>query len=434
MTNNSDVYFWTGEHTFSLNASGLKEDTLRIRPQPAKSEALFQLRLPTLCITYADMEFQNKIGGLQENYPTSRAYGPAYFDPPVEIVGQQEIERLTYIRGAQRVEIRSKETLVEFPSWKELVIPRLRIEEKQTAHALLSAKDVSVFVEEPVSLKVMQFADGRHIGGIDIEVRHPEYVEPELVKDYTLELRVIDAIKLEPLPEVCVNIWRWHPEMVEGEGWFQMDDQVWTGGDGGFVRLDPTAGELHVVNAYLPGWRITPRCYRPLPGELVRLHLRAWPLSPSKIRYPWKNEDRLEAIALRCGVQGTDILQMNGLRDPAALARGMTIQLPCYAGAQWLDPWDTPQKLVQRYRFEDEKMLARINGLRSLQDYDGSLEMQLPGWHFFHAGEKDTLETFDAFLGLPDGSCVPAGRVYRPNAIQLFMGELVGVPTHRIAR
>jgi hypothetical protein len=433
MIANNEAYAWSGKHDFSLNASRLKEDTLRILAQPAQSEAMFRLHLPTLCITYADMAFQNRVGGMQENYPSSAAYGPAYFDPPVEIVGEEEIERLTYIRGAQRVTIGPDETLIEFYAWSELVIPRLRIDEKQSANATLSAQQVNVLVEQPVSLKVRQFANGRHIGGINIEARHPAYVESEPVREYHLEIRVIDGLILEPLPEVRVNIWHWDAELFERDPsrGFQLDDQVWTGGDGSFVQSKRPAEELEAVSAYLPGWRITPRCYRPLPGEPVRMHLRAWRMQPTKVRYAWKKRDRLEAMAFRCGLEVEEILQINGLEDPEVLNAGMTIHLPCYAGALWLDSWDTPQDIAKRFRFKDEEMLARINGLRDLGEYDSSLEMQLPGWYFFHAGINDTLETFDRIFGLPDGSCVPAGRTYRPSSGYLFIGEVVGIPAYR---
>ena len=83
---------WKGSQAFRLTASGLHEDTLRIVPNYRGQEMLLQLRLPTLCITYADMRFQNAVGGEQENYPASRAYGPAHFDPPVEITGEADIE------------------------------------------------------------------------------------------------------------------------------------------------------------------------------------------------------------------------------------------------------------------------------------------------------------------------------------------------------
>lgn len=79
------------------------EDTLRVESNSREKERQFRLVLPTLCITYAKMDFANCIGGEKANYQASRSYGPAFFDPPVVINGAAEIERLTCIRGADRV-------------------------------------------------------------------------------------------------------------------------------------------------------------------------------------------------------------------------------------------------------------------------------------------------------------------------------------------
>ena len=430
MASTSDLYIWTGKQSFRLNASGLKEDTLRIVPNLRKAEAMFALVLPTLCITYADIKFQNAVGGLQANYPASRAYGPVYFDPPVEIHGEQEIERLTYIRGAERVVIGPEETLVEFPSWKDLVIPRLRLDRKEPAEAVLSAANVPVRIDEPLSLLVMQFADGRHIGGVNIQARHPKYRPPEIKQQYDLWVRILDSGKMEPLAERRVDIWHWDPRMAgpAGPGSFRLDDQRWTGGDGGIHAPGRPSGELEAVMAHMPGWRVTPRCYRPLAGQPVQLHLRAWPMQPSLIRYVWQKGDALADVAALCGHEPEELLQLNRLRDASALQPGMRISLPCYAGALRPDPWDTLQAIAERFRFDDRKALAGANGLRDLAAYDGTLDLQLPGWHFFHARPFDTLGSLDQLFNLPPGACVAVGRAFRPHPGLLYAGEVVGVP------
>ncbi len=430
MSTSTDAYFWTGKQPFRLSASGLKEDTLRIVPKDRKTETLFTLLLPTLCITYADMTFQNAVGGLQANYPASRAYGPAYFDPPVEIHGEQEIERLTYIRGAQRVVIGRKETRVEFPSWKELVIPRLRLDQKAPAEAVLSADHVSVRIDEPLSVLVMQFADGRHIGGVNIRAHHPKYRPPQIKQEYDLWVRVLDAGEMEPLVEARVDIWHWDPAAVgpAGPGVFRLDDQKWTAGNGWISAPGRPSGELEAVTVHLPGWRVTPRCYRPLPGQPVQLTLRAWPMQSSVIRYVWQKGSTLEGLAALCGQDPQALLKLNGLRDASALRPGVRISLPCHAGALRLDPGETPQAVAKRFHFEDLKVLAEANGLPDLADYDGTLELRLPGWHFFHARPGDTLETFDRLFNRSPGSCVAAGRAFRPHPGLLYSGEVVGVP------
>ncbi|MCL4297986.1 MAG: LysM peptidoglycan-binding domain-containing protein [Anaerolineae bacterium] len=430
MTTSTDIYIWTGKQAFRLTASGLKEDTLRVVPNNRQTEVLFTLTLPTLCITYADMKFQNDVGGLQANYPASRAYGSLYFEPPVEIHGEQEIERLTYIRGAQRVVIGPEETLIEFPSWKELVIPRLRVDQKEPVEAVLSAENVPVRLNEPLSVLVMQFADGRHIGGVNIQAHHPKYEPPQIKPQYDLWVRLLDAWQMKPLVERRVDIWHWDPAMTgpAGPGAFHLDEQRWTGAAGSIHVPGRPSGELEAVTAHLPGWRVTPRCFRPLAGQPVQLTLRAWPMQPSVIRYVWQRGNTLAGMAALCGYNPEDILQLNQLQDAKALRPGIRISLPCYAGALRLDPWDTLEKVAERFHFVDHKALAKANGLSDLAEYDGSLDLQLPGWHFFHARPFDTLQTFDRLFNLPSSACVAAGRAFRPHPSLLYAGEVVGVP------
>jgi hypothetical protein len=430
MTPSSDVYVWSGQQSFQLNASGLKEDTLRITPTFRQTEAQFTLRLPTLCITYADMHFQNAVGGLQANYPASRAYGPDHFDPPVEILGEDEIERLTYIRGAQRVEIGPEATRIDFVSWKELVIPRLRLDLKEPAQAVLAASNLPVQIDQPLSLLVRQFADGRHIGGLTIEVRHPEYQPVEIKPQYDLAVRVIDARTLHALVEVLVEVWHWDPLEIGpfGPGVFRLDGQHWTGGDGGIYAAGRPAGELQLVTARLSGWQVTPRVFRPLAGQLARMTLRAWKMQATEQRFTWPHGLNLEEMGERCGSSGQAILELNGLAAPGALRPGLRISLPCFAGALHLDTWDTPLKIAERFRYDDPAVLAKANGLGKLAEYDGSLALHLPGWHFFHAQPFDTLQTFDQLFNLPPGSCVAVGKAFRPHPGLLYAGEVVGVP------
>jgi hypothetical protein len=52
-------YVYSGSQTFKLVGSGRHEDTLRIESNSTEKERSLKLMLPTLCITYASMEFAN---------------------------------------------------------------------------------------------------------------------------------------------------------------------------------------------------------------------------------------------------------------------------------------------------------------------------------------------------------------------------------------
>ena len=426
MNTTSDIYLWTGEQKIHLAGSGLKEDTLRILTSTPKTEIQFVLRLPTLCITYADLQFQNAVGGLQANYPASQAYGQAYFNPPVELNGEEEIEKFTYIRNASKVVIGPKETVIEFPSWKELVIPRLRLDLKDPAEAVLGASQAAVSIDQPLVVLVRQYADGRHVGGATLEVRHPKYEPPALEKrPYRLWVRLLDADWNKGLPEAQVETWHWDDS---GPGTFNLDGQYMTDAWGEVSAGERPSGELEAVCARLPSWRVTPRVFRPLAGQPVRISLRAWQMKPAERRFTWEADLDLEALGERCGAHGGDILALNKLAGPGDLLPGLRLSLPCFEAGMKIEPGDSPGQVAERFGIKDLKALAKANGLGGLAEYDGSLDLKLPGWHFFHAAPGDTLEVFDKLFNLPPGSCVATGRVFRPRPGLLIAGEVVGVP------
>ncbi len=430
MSGSTDPQPWSGQHVVRLNASGLHEDTLRVATSSRQKEARLTLALPTLCITYADMAFQNAVGGLQRNYPASRAYGPTYFDPPVEIVGAEKIERLTYIRGASRVVIGPRETLVEFRPWQELVIPRLRLDRHDPAEAKLAVSGAQLTVDQPFSLAVRQFADGRHVGGVNLQARHPAYQPPDVHPTYDLTVRVIDALRMRPLVRTPIEVWHFipAPQGPDAPGAFRRAERLYTGPDGGARAPKRPSGELEAVTIALSGWRVAPRCYRPLPGQPVRLTLRAWPLKPSTRSFRWPRAAVLAEMAVRCGTGAQDILARNGLRDAAALRPGSKIELPCFAGELRPALRETPQLIAKRFGATNLRKLARANGLKDLAEHDSSRELVLPGWHLFHALAGDTLETFDEIFRLRPGSAVAVDRVYRPRPGLLYAGEVVAVP------
>jgi len=427
------THTWEGGYVFRLNGSGLREDTLKVKSNYTKQERLLKLVFPTLCITYADMKFQNSIGGEQVNYPASQAYGPSHFDPPVEITGEQDIERLTYIRGCHRIEIGPRETTIEFPSWKELVIPRLRIDESKPIEAGLHVPVTGISVDEPLQIDVSQYADGRHVGGVRLERRHPQW-QPSAVKEtYDLWLRVIDGCTLEPLPEVMVDIWHWDPKFPTpyGTGGFRLDDRRYTDGAGSIDLAGRPSGELEAFTVRLAGRRVVARCMRPLAGQKVRLHMRTWPLTGDSLRFVWPAGTKLDGMARLTGHSAEDILHLNQFQSPSELKPGMQIALPCFAATYRMEQWDDFDWLGEAFKYRDAKGLAAANGLRDVASLDGGVDIKLPDWRFFYAGEGDTLEGIDALLGLPKGSTITVGRVYHPEPRLPFPGETVAVPTAR---
>jgi len=431
MAKGTEPITWKGEYVFRLSGSGLHEDTLKIKSNYRKQEQMLKLILPTLCITYADAKFQDSIGGEQENYPASRVYGPAYFDPPIEILGEQKIEKFTYIRGAHRVEISPEKTVIEFPSWQDLVIPRLRLNQKEPAEACLHVPDTHISVDEPLKISALQYADGRHVGGVRLEKRHPKWQPSRLEENYSLWIRVIDGASLQPLPEVMVDILHWDAKAKTplGDGGFRLDDRLYTDGAGCIQIQQRPSGELEAYVVRRPGWRAVVRCLRPLAGQKVRLHMRVWPLTKDTVRIAWQGVDKLDVVAQRTGHSVEDILQLNRFKGTIGPKVGMRINIPCYVAAYQLEPWDTLDWVAETFGYRDAKGLAEVNGLKHVADLDGGTAIKLPDWRFFYAQEHDTLEKFDTMLGLPKGSSITVGRVFHPDPGVPFAGETVATPT-----
>lgn len=430
----SKPYVWSGEHSFEIAGSGMHEDTLRIVQNYQQSERMLTLVLPTLCITYANMEFQNAVGGQQENYPASAAYGPAYFDPPVVLTGS-DIEKYTYIRGAHSVEIGPDRTVIEFPCWKDLVIPRLRIDKAPGAGALLEAGETVIDQQTPLTIYVKQYADGRHVGGITIEKRHPEFVPPEPKAEYDLWIRVIDGVTREALWETLVEVWRWDPKASTpyGDGDFVLEERLYTDGNGVVQLLGLRAQELYWYAVNKPGWRVAPRYLRPLAQQSVRLHMQAWRMREDTFRYTWQRYDVLDELAKLTHIDAQEILKMNHIASASQLRAGMEITLPCYQGTYRPESWEKIAAVAKRFGFENTKELAYANGLRDINQYRGAKDLVLPQWRFFIARPGDSLQTFDKQFSLPARLSVPVHRLYRPRKGALLPGEIVAVPTERLA-
>jgi hypothetical protein len=392
--------------------------------------------LPTLCITYADMRFTNDIGGQQENYPASQVYGPKYFDPPVELNGEAKVKKFTWIRGSHRVVIGPKETEIEWYPWKTLIVPRLRLDKKIPTDATIAVKDTPISVDQPLVIKVLQYADGRHVGGIRIEKRHPEWKPPDKPRDYDLWVRIVDATKREPLPEAPLNIFHWDPKLHTpyGHGGFALVDKRYTNGEGIVHDTHRPSGEKEAVCLELPGWRAVAHCFRPLGGQLVRIYMRAWQLKGTTLGYSWRLNDTLDQIVQLTGSKSEDILRDNGLADPSELKPGITIGLPCFEAAYRMEPGDTFEWLAESFGYESVEELAKLSNVRDITSWDGNSDIMLPGWHFFYAPRDASLEDIDDQFGLPHGSTRTVGRVHHPDPRLPYEGETIAVPTLRWAQ
>ncbi|MFO0576158.1 MAG: hypothetical protein U1A78_19315 [Polyangia bacterium] len=384
---------WRGGQTFRVAGTDLHEDTLRIRCSDKKRESVLRLRLPTLCITYADMKFINAIGGRQLRWPDSQVYGPKYFDPPIEIKGQAEVERLTWIRGAHRVVIGPKQTEIEWLALRGLVIPRLHISRKEPIEALLHVDSAVIDVGQQLQIDIAQYANGRPIGGVQVVKRHPDWREPPAERPrYRLWVRVVDAVSRRPLREAKVALFRWKgPLPPASGGGFTRLEEPYTDGSGSVVRDPRPADEsLEAVTLAKPGWRATARVFRAMPNEPVSVLLSATQLKATKYPVPVPGASR-------------------------------TI----YAAAYNLDPGDTLEQLAAAFRYKDVAELSAMNGVAV-----GALGglIPLPGWYFVHAQAGDTLEHLAKEFNLSGRWPRTTGRHHRPEPSTLIEHEIVAIP------
>jgi hypothetical protein len=430
-------FVWGGSQEFWIAGTNRYEDTLRIESNYSSIENPLKLTLPTLCITYADMNFANKIGGAQVNYPFSKKYGSKFFDPPIEINGGEEVEKLTWIRGAHRVVIGSQETEINWFARKTLIVPRLRIEKTRSLKAMLTIPDTVIKVDPQLIIRVMHYADGRKIGALQIEKRHPNWKSKEVPKEYDLWIRVINGETMNSMTEVKLNLFRWNPKLVMpyGKGYFKLVEEKYTGSHGIAHWPNRPSDELEAVTIHLPGWRANARCFRPLPGQRVRFHIFAWQLKNKDfVPYTWKINDTLEEMALLTGIASQDILKSNALTDPNALKGGMLIDLPCYAAVYRMENGDTFEWLAEAFSYPSVEELAKFNGLLDPSKLKGLTEILLPGWHFFYARKGDSLEKIDTMFSLPSGSSRTVGRVHHPDPRLPYKSETIAVPTNAFVK
>jgi hypothetical protein len=433
MSFHSSNFVWGGNQEFWIAGTDRYEDTLRIESNYTSIENPLKLTLPTLCITYANMNFTNKIGGAQVNYPFSKKYGPKFFDPPVEINGREEVKKLTWIRGAHRVVIGSQKTEINWFVREPLIVPRLRIEKTRSLKAMLTIPDTVIKVDPQLIIRVMHYADGRRIGALQIEKRHPNWKPKEVPKEYDLWIRVINGETMNSMTEVKLNLFRWDPKLFTpyGQGDFNLVEEKYTGSQGSAHWPNRTSNELEAVTVSLPGWRTIARCFRPLPGQLVRFQMFAWQLKKKDfVQYEWKQNDVLGEMALLTGFAPQDILKSNGLIDSTDLKVGMLVDLPCYAAAYHMEYGDSLEWLAEAFAYPSVEELAKFNGFLDSSKLKAVPEILLPGWHFFYARKGDSLEKIDEIFSLPSGSSRTVGRVHHPDPRLPYESETIAVPTN----
>ena len=390
----SQPIIWKGTQAVYVVGTEHEDNTLRVQPSQQFKEKMLTLILPTLCITYADMKFANAIGGVQKYFPDSQAYGPTFFDPPVVINGQKDIEKFTYIRGADRVTIGPKETVIEWQSWRELVIPKLRIKSRERTKALLRVPQVSITVTEPFSVRFKQYADGRHVGGVEVIKRHPDWKPPSEPEEYRLWVRAIDGNSRRAIPKAKVTLYTWRGEQAEGEF---TREASWYTNEMGIAEasgLQCTEKKLVIIECqpWLPHtWR-----FRPLPGQEIKQTFKLW-----------KNK-----VAAQTEPKGE-----------------RTVATKVFEAVYHVEKRDTLERLGEYFCYKDTVELARANGLRKPFTIYPDQELQLPGWLFVQAKDSDLFADFNKQFGLAVGWARPAQRTLHDDPTRAYEHEIVAVPT-----
>lgn len=423
---------WSETIPFRIDGTERDEDTLRVETNRKDPEHNLQLVLPTLCITYASMDFANAVGGEHEDFPAAAAYGPRHFDPPVVISGAEEVEKLTWIRGAHRVEIGPTETRIEWSPGHDLIIPRLRIDRGTTVEASLEIDHLPVAVETPFYFDLAQYADGRCIGGIRVQKNHPEWSPQEQERGHhDLWIEIVDLDGLETMADTAVRLIRVETsEQADAE----TVTELRTDEEGVIFAQERHCAGLEAATVHRPSWAAVARCFRPLDGQRLRLEIGAWRLPMDRMTYGWREGDSLADLAALTGLPPHTILEENGLHDPELLRPGMEITLPCHAATWRMGPGDTPDWLAESLRYESAEELAAINGLADASALEVATEIRLPGWHFFHARPGDALDRLDQASGLEPGWSRPLGRVHHhPDPRRPFESETIAIPTREFA-
>jgi len=412
---------WKGEQAFYIAGTEHDDDTIRIVADG--HELILKLVMPTLCITYADMKFANSVGGVQKDYPDSATYGPKYFDPPVVLNGEKEVEEFTWIRGAKRVTIGPKVTVIEWPSWHTLIIPKLRIKAKEKVKALLKIPKVEITVSSPYASKILQYADGRHVGGIHVTKRHPDWKPEPVPQKYDLWVRAIDGHTRRAIPEAKVSLFTWEAKRFVLEA-------HWYANEMGIIEASGLpSSDRKLVTVECRPWLLQAWRFRPLPGQKVRRTFRLWQSKEGSCSYEWRERDSLESIAKLTGTQPATILKINRLRSADELKPGQTIKVPCIEAIYPVEARDTLEILTERFCYNSVDELALANELPKPYRLNLDQELRLPGWRFFQSGSDDYFVNLDEQFGLPRGWSRPAQRTLHDDPTRAYEHEVIAIPT-----
>jgi hypothetical protein len=228
------------------------------------------------------------------------------------------------------------------------------------------------------------------------------------------------------MPETMLNLFRW-----DGKASFNLVERRYTDGHGAIHDPNRPSDELEAVTLQRPGWRAVARCFRPLSGQRVQFHMRAWRLKEDVIPYVWGKGIVLEDLAFLTGYAPADILARNGLSDPAALKPGVRIKLPCYAATYRMEPGDTYEWLAEAFAYSSIEELLELNKVKDPSELDSGEGILLPGWHFFYARPDESLERVDEIFGLPSGWSRTVGRVYHADPRLPYESETIAIPTQK---
>jgi hypothetical protein len=232
------------------------------------------------------------------------------------------------------------------------------------------------------------------------------------------------------LPKTRVDVFRYDASLATpyGRGGFKLDVSRYTDRYGNLKAPGRPAGEVEAYLAKAPGYRAVARCARPLPGQLVRIHIRLWPLTRDLRPYVWRKEDTVAALSQLCGCTEQEFLDVNHLGAGVRILPGSRMILPCRSAVYRLEPWDRLEWVARNFGCKNVKELARLTRLDPSVMESGAADIRLPGWHFVYAREGDTLDSLDRQFGLPPGSAVTVGRCYHPWPRLPYVGEVVALP------
>lgn len=421
---------WSGEHRFLITGIGIDDDTIRIEGDQRKTEKSLTLILPTLSITYADMKFANQIGGIQKKFPDSKDYGAQFFDPPVVLTGAKEIEKFTLIRGAKRVTIGREEVKVEFESWRTLVIPQLQIKKKEKMQAVVHVPEISITVTQPFNSNIMQFADGRHVGGVKFTKAHPDWKPKPIPERYDLWVRVIEGEKRRALAEVKVTLLGWD----EDKGDFVQEGEWYTNKMGVVNAPNLPVSDKKLLNIERAPFLAQSWRFRPLPGQKVKRTFLLWQKKEVTFPFIWKVGDSIDVIAGITGKPVAAILKINGVKSATEFKDGQTVKIPALEAVYRVTARDTLRKLAVRFCYRNVEELARLNKLTKPYKLYRNQALRLPGWCFFIARSGDRFSQLDKQFKLRRGWVRPARLLHHDIPNRVFKNEVLAIPTPEFIR